>query len=106
MSYRIEWVAGVGLFGAVLLPLIAPAFALIGIALVAAVVVAALAALAGAMLALPYLVVRSLHRLLTEQRRSTERSGPVAGVIARTGTATRQSGVAVLANATTARRSL
>jgi hypothetical protein len=91
--------------GAVLLPLIAPPFALIGLAVVALAALAALVALAGAVLAAPYVLVRFLRRHLAERRRSTEGSGPVARVIAQAGRATQQSGVAALANPTTARRS-
>ncbi len=83
MSYRFEWFAGPVLLGAAVLVLIVPSFALMGLAIVALVVVAAVVALAGAVLAMPYLLVRSLHRRL----------------------ATKQSGVAALANTTTARAS-
>jgi uncharacterized iron-regulated membrane protein len=105
VSYRFEWFPGTGLLGAVLLLLIVPHFALIGLVVVAVAAVVALAALAGAMLAMPYLLVRSLRRRRAERRRSTEGSVPMASVIARTGRAVPQSGVAVLANPTTARRS-
>ena len=48
-----------------------PSFALIGVVIVALAAVAALVALAGAMLALPYLLVRSLRRRLAEQPQAT-----------------------------------
>jgi hypothetical protein len=89
-------------FGAMLIPLIVPPFALIGLAVVA---LAALVALAGAVLATPYLLVRSLRRRHAEPRRSTKASGPVASVIAQAGMATQQSGVAALATTTTTRGS-
>jgi hypothetical protein len=102
MSYSGEWIATPIVLGAVLLPLIVPPFALIGLVVVALAALGALVALAGAVLATPYLLARSLRRRLAERRRSTERPGPVARVIARAGRATQQSGVAALANPTTA----
>ena len=104
MNYRIEWIPGPVLLGAVLLPVIIPPFALIGLVVVALAALAALVALAGAILATPYLLVRSLRRHLAERRRSTEGSGPVARAIAQAGRATQQSGVPALANPTRARR--
>jgi hypothetical protein len=64
VSYALEWTLGPVLLGTVLLPLIVPSFALIGLVVVALAAVAALVALAGAALAMPYLLVRSLHRRL------------------------------------------
>jgi hypothetical protein len=92
MSYVLEWIPGVGFLGAVLLFLIVPPFALIGLAVVALAALAALVALAGAVLAAPFLLVRSLRR-----RRSPAGAGPLARVIAQAGSATPQSGVAALA---------
>jgi membrane protein implicated in regulation of membrane protease activity len=98
VSYLVPSIPGAAFLGAVLLTLIAPPFALIGLAVVALAALAALIALAGAVLATPYLLVRSLRRRLAEPRRSTEGSGPVARVIAQAGRANQQSGVAALAN--------
>jgi positive regulator of sigma E activity len=77
VSYALEWSAGPALLGAVLL-LLVPSFALIGLVVVAFAAVAALVALAGAMLAMPYLLVRSLRRRLAKRRESTEGSIPIA----------------------------
>ena len=105
MSYADEWIPGGVVLGTVLLLLIVPSFALIGLVVVALAAVMALVALAGAMLAMPYLLVRSLRQRRAERRQATEGSAPIARVIAQTGRAAQQSGVAVLANPTTARRS-
>jgi Flp pilus assembly protein TadB len=69
VSYAAEWVPGAALVGAALLLLIVPSFALIGLVVVALAAVVALVALAGAMLAMPYLLVRSLRRRRAERRR-------------------------------------
>jgi hypothetical protein len=79
VSYALEWPAGPALLGAVLLLLIVPSFALIGLVVVALAAVAALVALAGAMLAMPYVLVCSLRRRLAKRRESTEGSIPIAG---------------------------
>jgi hypothetical protein len=105
MSYAVEWIAAPIVLGVVLLPLIVGPFALIALMVVTLAVLATLVALAGAVLATPYLLVDSLHRRLAERRWSAEGPGPVARVIAQTGRATQQSGVAALANPTTARTS-
>ena len=102
MSYAAEWIPGPALLGAVLLPLVAPPFAMLALLVVTLAALAALVALAGAVLAAPYLLVRSLRRRLAEQPRSSEGSGPVASAIAQVGRATQQSGVAALANPATA----
>jgi hypothetical protein len=78
VSYSLEWTAGPALLGTVLLLLIVPSFALIGLVVVALAAVAALVALAGAMLVMPYLLVRSLRRRLAKRRESTEGSIPIA----------------------------
>jgi hypothetical protein len=91
MSYRFEWIAGPAFLGAVLLPLIVPGFALIGVLIVALAAVAALVALAGAVLATPYLVVRTLRRRLAERHEATAAN------------ATKHSGLTALAQPTTAR---
>jgi uncharacterized SAM-binding protein YcdF (DUF218 family) len=97
MSYAVEWIVPPIVLGAVLLPLIIGPFALIALMVVALTVLAAVVALAAAVLATPYLLVGSLRRRLAERRRSAEGSGPVARVMAETGRATQQSGVAALA---------
>jgi hypothetical protein len=71
--YRTQWIATPVVLGAVLLPLVAPPFALIALAVVLLAVLAALVALAGAVLASPYLLIRFLHR-----RRSAAGSRPAA----------------------------
>lgn len=58
MSYGIEWSGGPVVIGAALLLLLVPGFALIAVAVIALAVVAAL----GALLASPYLLVRTLRR--------------------------------------------
>ena len=88
MSYAFEWTGGPIVLGAVLLPLIAPPFALIGVVVVALAAVAALVALAAAILATPYLLVRALRRRLAERHQSTESSPPHAPAIGRAATAT------------------
>ena len=102
MKYGFEWTPGLVLAGAVLVLPLAPPFALIAVVVLALAAVAALVALAGAVLVSPFLLVRLLRRRLAESRQSTESSGPVARVIAQAGMATQQSGVAALANPTTA----
>jgi hypothetical protein len=101
-GYGSEWLSGVVLLGAVLVLLIVPPFALLALVVVALAAVATVIALAGAVLATPYLLAHLLRRRLAERHRSTEASGPVTRVIAEAGMATRQSGVAALANPTTA----
>jgi hypothetical protein len=91
VKYGIEWLPGAGLLGAVLVLLIVPSFALIGLVVVALGAVAALVALAGAILATPYLLVRSLRRRLAERHRSTEVSVPIAAPIALAGPTTARS---------------
>ena len=65
--YGLEWIPGTVFVGAVLVVLIIPPFALIGLAVVALAAVAALVALAGAILATPYLLVRTVRRRLAER---------------------------------------
>jgi hypothetical protein len=69
-GYGLEWIPGAGLLGAVLVLLIVPSFALIGLAVVALAAVAAVLALAGAILATPYLLVRTARRRLAERHQS------------------------------------
>jgi hypothetical protein len=66
VSYAVEWIPGAVLLGTVLSLLIVPSAALIGLVVVAAAAVMAVVALAGAMLAIPYRVVRSLLRRLAK----------------------------------------
>jgi hypothetical protein len=68
MSYGFEWMPGLVLLGTVLVLVLVPSFALIGLVVVALAAVVALVALAGAMLAMPYLLVRFLRRRLAERR--------------------------------------
>lgn len=93
MRYGIEWLPGTVLLGAVVVLPLVPAFALIGLVVVALAAVAALVALAGAILATPYLLVRSLRRRLAEEHQPTEGSAPIATTVAH----------AALAGPTTAR---
>jgi hypothetical protein len=88
VRYGVEWIPGtVLLLAVVVLPLV-PGFALIGLVVVVLAAVAVVAALAAAILAMPYLLVRTLRRRLAERHQSTGGSGPVATAIARTTTAT------------------
>ena len=68
MSYAVEWTPG-GAFLGTLVLLIVPHFALIALLVVALASVVALFALAAAVLAMPYLLVRSLRRRLAERLR-------------------------------------
>jgi positive regulator of sigma E activity len=88
VKYGIEWLPGAGLLGAVLVLLIVPSFALIGLVVVALGAVAALVALAGAILATPYLLVRTLRRRLAERHQSTAGSVQIATGIAQAAAAT------------------
>ncbi len=88
MKYGFEWAPGFVFLGTVLVLLIVPSFALIGLVVVALAAVAALVALAGAILATPYLLVRTLRRRLAERRQSTGGSVPIATAIARAASAT------------------
>jgi positive regulator of sigma E activity len=74
MSYAIEWSAGPVVIGAALLLLLVPGFALIAVVVVALAAVAALVALAGAILASPYLLVRALRQRHAERHEATEAS--------------------------------
>jgi hypothetical protein len=78
MSYQAEWLATPIVFGVVLIPLIAPPFALIAVAVLALAVLATLVAFAAVVLATPYLLVRSFRRHFAEPRPSTEASAAVA----------------------------
>jgi hypothetical protein len=95
VKYGFEWTPGLVLLGAVLVLPLVPSFALIGLVVVALAAVAALVALAGAILATPYVLVRSVRRRLAEGHQQAEGSVPIATTIAQ----------AALAGPTTARRS-
>jgi hypothetical protein len=82
MSYGFEWIPGTVLLAAVVLLPLAPAFAMIGLLVVALAAVAALIALAGAIVATPFLVARTVHRRLVERHRPTQRSAPIGAAIA------------------------
>jgi hypothetical protein len=88
VKYGIEWTPGVFLLGTVLVLPLVPSFALIGLVVVALAAVAAVVALAGAVLAMPYLLVRSLRRRLAERHQPTEGSVPMAIAIAHAAGAT------------------
>jgi len=97
VSYRFEWIAAPVVFVPVFLLLIGPV-AVIAFVVVATAALVAVVALAGAVLALPYLLVRSLGRHLAERHHSTnEDTGLFGTAVVQAGRATRPSGVAVLA---------
>ena len=80
MKYGFEWTPGLVLLGLVtILPLAAP-FAMIAVAVLALGALAVVVALAGAALATPYLLFRSLRRHFTEPRASPEGSAAVVGL--------------------------
>ena len=78
MTYALEWIPGPVGLGIVLLLLVVPSFAMIGLAVMALAAVAALVALAGAILAMPYLLVRSLRRRVSG--RASQAKAPLAPV--------------------------
>ena len=69
MSYTVEWMSGLAFLGTLLVLLIVPPFALIALLVVALAALAALLALAAAVLAMPYLLVRSLRSRLAQRLR-------------------------------------
>jgi hypothetical protein len=87
VSYRFEWFFGPLLLGTLLVLPLAPPFALIALVLIA---LTAIVALAGGILVIPYLLVRSLRRHRVARRRSTEGSLPIGSVIAPRGRAAPQ----------------
>ena len=99
MTYSFEWMLGPAVLGIVLLPLVVPSFALIGVMVMALAAVAALVALAGAIFAMPYLLVRSLRRRGSE--RAIKRTLRVTRRARRTG---RSGGAAALGKPAIARR--
>jgi hypothetical protein len=88
VKYGIEWTPGIVLLGMVLVLPLVPSFALIGVVVVALAAVAALVALAGAVLAAPYLLLRSVRRRLEERHQQPEGSPPIAAAIAHAAGAT------------------
>jgi hypothetical protein len=80
-TYGFEWMPGAAVLGTVLVLLIVPSFALIALALVALAAVAAVVALAGAILATPYLLVRTVRRGLAKRHQSTKAPRPIATTI-------------------------
>jgi hypothetical protein len=68
VKYGIEWTPALVLFGMVIILPLAPAFAMIGLLLVALAAFAALVALAAAILMSPYLIVRTVRRHLAERQ--------------------------------------
>jgi hypothetical protein len=75
MRYGFEWTPGIFVLGLVVVLPLAPGFAMIGLVVVALAAVAALVALTGAVLATPYLLVRTVRRRREDRNRSTEGSG-------------------------------
>jgi membrane protein implicated in regulation of membrane protease activity len=71
MSYRIEFLPGLILTGALLLVLLVPPIAVIAVIVFATAAVVALVALAGAVLATPYFVARFVHRRLADRHLAT-----------------------------------
>jgi hypothetical protein len=67
MSYRIEWIGGLGFYGTLVLLLIVPEFAMIAVLVVALAALVAVVALAAAAIASPYLLMRSLRRRLAQR---------------------------------------
>ena len=96
----LAWV-GIVLFALML----AGPFALLVTLVAVVVAAAALIALAGAILATPYLLIRHFRLRIAKRRQLSEGSAPIATVVARTRIATQRPGIAVLANSTTARAS-
>ena len=97
----VAW-AGTALFALML----AGPFALLVTLVVAVAAAAALVALAGAILATPYLLVRHVSLRLAKRRHLSEGSAPIAVVVmARTARAATRPAIAALAESTTARAS-
>jgi positive regulator of sigma E activity len=81
-AYGLDWIPGTAVLGAALLLLIVPPFALIAVALLAVAAVAALIALAAAIIASPYLLVRTVRRRLAERHVPQPRPLPAAKPVA------------------------
>ena len=82
MKYGIEWTPALVLFGMVIILPLAPAFAMIGLLVLAVAAVVAVIALAGAVVATPYLVVRGVRRRVEGRHQATQGSVPIAAAIA------------------------
>ena len=91
MRYGFEWTPGIFLLGMVVVLPLVPGFAMIALVVVALAAAAALVALAGAVLATPYLLVRTIRRRLAERHGSTEGSMPIAAAITLAGPTTARS---------------
>jgi hypothetical protein len=81
------WIAAIVVLGPItflVLMLWAPFLLLVAVVVVP-VVVASLLALGAAILALPFLLVRHLHRRIAERRRSADGSTAIAGTMAQAG---------------------
>jgi hypothetical protein len=74
VKYGIEWTPALVLFGMVIVLPLAPAFAMILLVVVALAALAAVVALAGAVVATPYLVVRTVRRHLAARHRQFDRN--------------------------------
>jgi hypothetical protein len=72
MSYRIEYIPCLAFLGTVLLVLLVPPIAVIVVIVLATAAFAAVVALAGAVLAMPYLLARYIHRRLADRHRPAE----------------------------------
>jgi hypothetical protein len=94
--YGLEWIPGAVVLGAVLALLIVPSLALIALVVVALAAVAAVVALVGAILATPYLLVRTVRGHLAERHQSAEGSVPIATAIAQAASATNPSALTAL----------
>jgi hypothetical protein len=85
--------------------MLAGPFALLVTLVLAFAVAAALVALAGAILATPYLLIRHFGRRLAKRRHFAEASAPIAADSARAGRATQRPAIAALVQSTTGRTS-
>jgi Flp pilus assembly protein TadB len=74
-AYGLEWTPGLVVLGALLVLPFVPGLVLIGLVVAA---LAGLVALAGAIVAAPYLLVRTLRRRLAERHQTAEDPGPMA----------------------------
>ena len=77
MKYGFEWTPGLVLLGMVIVLPLAPSFAMIGLIVVALAALATLVALAGAVLAAPYLLGRFILGRLQARRAVGQRTAPV-----------------------------
>jgi hypothetical protein len=96
----VAW-AGTVLFALML----AGPFALVATLVVVLVAAAAIVALAGAILATPYLLIRHVRLRVAKRRHVAEVRAPIAALIARTGRAAKRPVIPALVKPTTARAS-